>query len=146
MANVYDVAFYILRKKGAMTAMKLQKLVYYAQAWSAVWDEAPLFRDRIEAWTNGPVAPRLYAAHKGMYMVHELTFAELGNDRQLTLHQKEMIDVILDCYGNQSTDWLIKKTHEEAPWRVAREGLDAAEHSNKEITCAAMAAFYGTLY
>lgn len=32
MANVFDVAKYILEKKGIMSTMKLQKLCYYAQA------------------------------------------------------------------------------------------------------------------
>ena len=35
MASVFDAAAYILEKKGEMTTLKLQKLVYYAQAWSA---------------------------------------------------------------------------------------------------------------
>lgn len=60
MVNVYDVAEFILRKFGSMTAMKLQKLVYYCQAWSLVWDEKPLFPERIEAWANGPVVRELF--------------------------------------------------------------------------------------
>ena len=55
-----DVAAYILRKQGTMPAMKLQKLVYYSQAWSLVWDDRPIFRDRIYAWANGPVIRNLY--------------------------------------------------------------------------------------
>ena len=34
-----DVADYILQEHGAMSAMKLQKLVYYAQAWHLVWED-----------------------------------------------------------------------------------------------------------
>ena len=34
MANVYDVAKYVLKKLGSMSTMKLQKEVYYCQAWS----------------------------------------------------------------------------------------------------------------
>lgn len=30
--TVFDVAKYILEKKGEMTAMKLQKLIYYSKA------------------------------------------------------------------------------------------------------------------
>lgn len=37
MATVFDTAKYILEKRGAMSTMKLQKLCYYAQAWSLVW-------------------------------------------------------------------------------------------------------------
>ncbi|WP_375339284.1 Panacea domain-containing protein [Planktothricoides raciborskii] len=55
MATVYDVAAYILTKKHPLTAVKLQKLLYYAQAWALVWDKKPLFPERIEAWVNGPV-------------------------------------------------------------------------------------------
>lgn len=65
MVNACDVAKYILIKSGEMTAMKLQKLVYYAQTWSLVWNESPLFNEPIEAWTNGPMVRSVYAAHKG---------------------------------------------------------------------------------
>ena len=43
--QVFDVAAYILEKIGSMTTMKLQKLVYYSQAWSLVWDEKRLFEE-----------------------------------------------------------------------------------------------------
>jgi len=43
MASVHDVAAYILDKRGPMSHMKLQKLVYYCQAWSLVWDEELFF-------------------------------------------------------------------------------------------------------
>lgn len=43
MASVYDVAKYVLKKLGSMTTMKLQKEVYYCQAWSLGWDGKPLF-------------------------------------------------------------------------------------------------------
>ena len=62
MASVQDVAAYILEKQGGMTAMKLEKLVYYSQSWSLVWDEKPLFGEDIQAWANGPV---MYALTEG---------------------------------------------------------------------------------
>ncbi len=67
--SVHDVAAYILKKQGEMSAMKLQKLVYYSQAWSLVWDEKPLFRAQVEAWANGPVARSLYDKHRGQFAV-----------------------------------------------------------------------------
>lgn len=68
-ATVFDVAEYILEQYGEMTAMKLQKLVYYCQAWHLAWDGEPLFRESIEAWANGPVVPALYEAHRGVFRV-----------------------------------------------------------------------------
>ncbi len=63
MATVFDVAAYILEQYSAIPTMKLQKLIYYCQAWSLVWDEEPLFSEDIEAWANGPVVRSLYEAH-----------------------------------------------------------------------------------
>lgn len=69
MASVFDVAVAILEKSGPMTAMKLQKLVYYCQAWHLVWEDKPMFPERIEAWASGPIVPDLYAAHKGKFKI-----------------------------------------------------------------------------
>ena len=54
-----------------MTAMKLEKLVYYSQAWSLAWDGEPLFNDDFQAWANGPVCPTLFYSHQGHYVVAE---------------------------------------------------------------------------
>ena len=53
MGSVFDTAKYILEKCGTMSTMKLQKLCYYSQAWSLVWDDAPLFDEDFEAWAMG---------------------------------------------------------------------------------------------
>lgn len=56
MVNVLNVAKYILSRLGPMSAMKLQKLVYYSQAWSLVWDER---RSSVTGSRLGPTAPFL---------------------------------------------------------------------------------------
>ena len=53
MTNIIRVANYILQKVGSTTTMKLEKLVYYCQAWSLAWDDKPLFDEDFEAWANG---------------------------------------------------------------------------------------------
>ena len=65
MSNVFDTATYILEKLGPMSTMKLQKLCYYSQAWSLVWDEEPLFPEEFEAWANGPVCSELFHKTQG---------------------------------------------------------------------------------
>lgn len=142
MANVLDVASYILAKKGSMTTMKLQKLVYYAQAWSLVWDEAPLFMNRIEAWANGPVVPTLYRTHRGKFKVSRI---HRGNRRRLKQTQKETIDSVLDYYGKKSSQWLSNLTHAEWPWRKARKGLPVGVRGHREITHDVMMEYYSSL-
>ncbi|WP_429820290.1 Panacea domain-containing protein [Ensifer sp. B1-9] len=90
--NANDVAKYILRIKGPMSAMKLQKLVYYCQAWSLVWDDRPMFDDRIEAWANGPVCVNLYNSHRGRYTVEAAHIP--GDTSQLDVTARETIQVV----------------------------------------------------
>jgi uncharacterized phage-associated protein len=142
MASVHDVAAYILQKHGRMTAMKLQKLVYYSQAWSLVWDEAPLFLEPIEAWANGPVVRDLYEHHRGRFNVDNWP---RGDPSALTADQRETIDAVLAYYGKQSSLWLSALTHEEAPWRNARGGLPPGAPGGHMITHEAMAEYYSSL-
>lgn len=140
--NVHDVAAHILQKHGgAMTSMKLEKLVYYSQAWSLVWEEESLFPERIEAWVNGPVVPELYARHRGMFKVSEWD----GNPNNLTQDQKETIEAVLGFYGKRSSMELSQMTHREEPWIKARRGLSPSERGKREITLASMAEYYGGL-
>ena len=144
MANVFDVAKYILEKKGEMTAMKLQKLVYYSQAWHAVWEETPLFEDPIQAWVNGPVAPSLYDLHRGKFFVN---VSDIPCDLTtfLTDFEKENIDRVLSFYGDKSSQWLSDLTHSEEPWIAAREGLAPNDRGNREISVSSMAEYYEAL-
>lgn len=143
MATVRDVAAYILSKLSPITAMKLQKLVYYAQAWSLVWDEKPLFRNRIEAWANGPVVPALYALHKGQFKFGRGTID--GAPQMLSDSERETIDVVLKHYGRKSSQWLSDLTHKERPWVEARQGLRPGARGHSEITQASMAEYYEAL-
>ncbi len=142
MVSAHDVAAYILKKQGAMSAMKLEKLVYYCQAWSLVWDERPLFRERIEAWRNGPVVPELYDKHRGQYEVSKWKW---GNPEKLDRDEKMTVNAVLKHYAKQSAFWLSQLTHNEEPWRAARAGLPDDENSNNEITHEAMGTFYRNL-
>lgn len=145
MADVFDVAGYILHQRGEMTTWKLQKLVYYSQAWSLVWDEYPIFDERIEAWANGPVCPALYQKHRGAFLIKESDIADDADLDDLDENEKETIDAVLSYYGDKSSQWLSDLTHREDPWRDARIGLSDGERGNVEITHGAMADYYGNL-
>ncbi len=144
MANVFDVAKYILLKQGEMTTMKLQKLVYFSQAWSTVWDGELLFQEKIEAWANGPVVPTLYNAHRGLFIVNERNF-KIGDVNELTKVEKETIDAVLKTYGDKSPSWLSELTHNEDPWKNAREGLAPGDRGHAEIRPESLSEYYESL-
>ena len=144
MATAFDVAHYILSKNGSMSAMKLQKLVFYSQAWSLVWDDAPIFDNVIEAWANGPVVRDLYEVHRGKFRVDTTTFAEFAKG-SLTENQKETIDIVLSSYGDKSSQWLSDQTHAEDPWKIARAGLPEGYRGDSQITLESMAEYYSSI-
>lgn len=140
--TVFDVAAYILRKIGETNTIKLQKLVYYCQAWSLVWDDKPLYEEPIEAWVNGPVVRKLFDYHRGQFAVSEV---RIGNPDVLTKDQRETVDAVISFYGEMSGQDLVSLSHAEPPWRDARRGLDALERGNRLINIDAMAEYYGSL-
>jgi uncharacterized phage-associated protein len=140
--SAHDVAAYIVKRHGALSAMKLQKLVYYSQAWSLVWDEKPLFPERIEAWANGPVVPELYEEHRGKFVVSRWP---KGDASQLTQVQRDTVNGVLGFYGSHSAQWLSDLTHSESPWRNARKGMGDGERGNQEITLASLDEYYSSI-
>jgi uncharacterized phage-associated protein len=142
MVSAHDVAAYILSRQAPLSAMKLQKLVYYAQAWSTVWDDQPLFPERIEAWANGPVVRELYDLHRGQFQVQSWP---QGNAAALDDEQRSTVDAVLQFYGPRNAQVLSDMTHQEDPWRLARKGLPDGVRGTREITLASLSEYYSSL-
>jgi uncharacterized phage-associated protein len=141
LASACDVAAFILRQISPMSTWKLQKLVYYCQAWSLVWDEKPLFEDSIKAWKNGPVVPSLYTRHKGMFLVQDGDIP--GNPSTFDANQQDTILTVLRSYGSKSPQWLSDLTHAEDPWRLAR--MNRGEEESPTISLESISAYYESL-
>jgi uncharacterized phage-associated protein len=142
MVSVFDVTKYILEIHGSTTAMKLQKLVYYCQAWSLCWNEGPLFSEKIEAWQNGPVVRELFYEYQGQYVVSK---CDKGNSDLLSLTQKDTIKKVVEFYGKKSPQWLSDLTHSEDPWRLARQGIPDGVGSDREISLTSMETYYTSI-
>lgn len=142
MASVDDVAAAVLKRTGPIDTFKLQKLVYYCQAWHLVWEGRPLFRARIEAWANGPVTPKLYRQHRTRYQVSDWP---TGDALALSHDEAESVDAVVGHYGKKKGIDLAELTHREAPWLEAREGLPLGARGDAEITLASMLEYYGGL-
>ena len=141
MAKVHDVAAYIISRLRSVDAMKLQKLLYYSQAWSLVWDSRPLFPSKIEAWANGPVVREVFKAYQGQYKVSEPRY---GNKDALNPTEKKTVEAILKFYGPKTGFYLSELTHKERPWMEARKGLAPGQLGDREITHVSMADYYGS--
>jgi uncharacterized phage-associated protein len=133
MAHVQDVAAYILKELGCMTAMKLQKLCYYSYGYHLAWEERPLFPERFEAWANGPVCPDLYRIHRGRFQLGPGDIA--GEPGALDKDERESVDLVLGTYGGLTAHQLSAMTHREPPWVKARvrAGVAGLEPSTERL-------------
>lgn len=115
MASVYDVAQYVRNHFAVLTKVKLQKLLYYCQAWTLAWDDKPLFDADFEAWERGPVVRELHESmhdHQS-YVPLDIENASINN---LTEQDVQNIEDVLVTYADMSADTLVALTHSERPW------------------------------
>lgn len=137
MNTAHDVAAYIISKGPAeLTAMKLQKLLYYSQAWSLAWDGAALFTDPIRAWDRGPVVGAVFDTYRGHRGVRA---ALAGDPTVLSASDRATVDAVLGFYGTIDGDTLSELTHLERPWRDA---FARGVRPSPVIDHAALRAFY----
>jgi uncharacterized phage-associated protein len=135
-----DVAAAVLERTGAVSAYKLQKLVYYAQAWSLVWDGVSLFDESIEAWGRGPVVRSLYRSHAGQWLVS----SSGGTPTCLSPAALATIDEVVRFYGAWDGDFLSELSHRERPWLDARGDLSHNAASKAPIAREVMREFYAS--
>ncbi|CAK1223843.1 Uncharacterized phage-associated protein [Fructobacillus fructosus] len=141
--SVFDVAKWFLSKE-ALTPKKIQKLTYYAEAWSYALFGKPLLNDtHFEAWVHGPVSPILYNKYKeyGWNTVpKETNVAEF--DEQVA----DLLESVWATYGDKSANELESLTHTETPWKQARQGCGEYDSSSQRIDPELMKSYYRSMY
>jgi len=141
--NVADYVLNVFHQHGdCVTNLKMQKLVYYIQAWHLALTKKRLFKDRIEAWVHGPVIPVLYNRFK-KYGFNDIT--ENPEAPKLSQKATSLIDEVLTVYSGYSAYQLEKMTHNEKPWINAREGFSDDANCTNEISIKDMIDFYSSL-
>ena len=103
-----------------MSNMKLQKMMYYEQGYHLAAFKTPLFDESIEAWMYGPVVPSVYE-HFKEYGASGIT-PESDNGISLSEDEEDLFNEVFDAYVDFSAYGLMRKTHEEAPWRDTPTG------------------------
>lgn len=137
MMNVFDIADYFLSKQ-SMSQKKLQKLVYYAYAWTlTLLNENEnelsnrLFNDEIQAWVHGPVCPALYEKYKS-YGWNNIPKIECDIEK----FPEDILDIlnqVWSIYGGFNGNQLEAISHSEDPWRIARMGCTVTMSNQKVL-------------
>mgnify|MGYP000999972873 FL=1 len=110
-----------------ITNLKLQKILYYTQAWYLALFNEPLFQDDFEAWVHGPVVRELYNEYKHFSCkpiekdINEQDFNSIRNNYNDKTQQ--FLQELADEYFTLDAYTLERLTHQEEPWITARHGL-----------------------
>lgn len=119
--SVWTAVDYIMSKAAErgiadITNLKLQKLLYFAQGFVLASREQPLFEERIEAWTYGPVVPEVYRRFKA-WGSSVLEGGYCTGKPEIEKSVQERINDMLDRVGGLSANRLLAITHrEDSPW------------------------------
>jgi len=149
------VTDYVNSKGLLVSPKKLQKLLYYVEAWNLVHLDTPLLEEDFEAWVHGPVLPSLYHELK-QFGFNEITIVndDLDNaeDRiqkvskanNMSEEQLDLIKSVLNQYGNLTSFELEMLTHSESPWIDARGNVPPHERCNNIISKESMKSYYSS--
>lgn len=122
-----------------ITPLKLQKLVYYAQAWHLALYDSALFDDEFEAWVHGPVVRSLWEEYRGF------EWRPIGRENveiDLPPSVVEFLGEVAKVYFSCDPYELERMTHLEAPWLEARGNLPPDALCNNIISKESMKQFY----
>ena len=166
LVDIKDMAIYtglsLISKGLKATPLKLQKILYYEQAWFMVFfgRENTLFADVPQAWVNGPVYPTIYHEYKNQAegMCDKLSTSDFGYEDaidgmsevfaklNLTDKQLKCIDSVITMYGSKTQNQLIMMTHCEKPWCEKRENIAPYLRSTEELSLDTMYTYYKERY
>jgi uncharacterized phage-associated protein len=104
-----------------ITAMKLQKLIYFAHGWYLALYDKPLVKEQVEAWQWGPVFPGIYNVAKqyGSSPIDSHLFSVFGDCRLINKDDTriQFLERIWNVYGKYTASQLSRMTHEpNGPW------------------------------
>ena len=141
--TIFDVANWFL-SQSPLTHKKLQKLCYYAEAWSEALLGTSISKNAtFEAWVHGPVNYDLWRkySHYGWNVIKQ---AEACPD--FPPEKEEILGSVWLTYKGLTGTQLETLTHREDPWKNQRVGLSPFERSNNIIQVEDMAKYYRALY
>lgn len=154
--KVLDVCRHVINYSNdrdyGISNLKLQKVLYFIQAYFIIRTDEPCFEEKIEAWDFGPVVPEAYREYKQFgsgdipTITHIVDFDEDNiwnstvqpyEDDVLSDTDKTLVEAVVNRFSDYSATDLVSITHRQAPWKnVYQRG------KNNEITVKAIKEYF----
>ena len=115
-----------------ITNLKLQKILYFVEAFSLIKNNKSAFKEKILAWQYGPVIKEVYDTYKINKNNPIISKEKPLINEEMTL----IIDKVWELFGGLSASKLVDITHSQRPW------IDAFNSNTKEIKRDVMIEYY----
>jgi uncharacterized phage-associated protein len=142
---------YLFERGGKMSHLKLQKLLYYVQAYHLAYFDQPVIEEDFQAWLHGPVCRPVFDRFKDQSLLYtEFAFYSPPGEKKpseilpamIDEEQLDLIHQVTDGYAKLSADELERLTHGDAPWIDARRGFADEDRCSSLIPKESMRVFY----
>lgn len=140
---------YILKHFGSMSHLKLQKLLFYCDAYHLAYFGEELVEDKFEAWVHGPVSREVYNSLKDQSILYsDISYSPSNtNDvdkefEKLSSDQKAVLVDVLTELSAWTGPQLEAATHRETPWKKARKGYGPGDSCSVKISKSTTLEFY----
>jgi uncharacterized phage-associated protein len=129
-----------------ISPLKLQKLIYYAQAWHLAIFDTPLIEEDFQAWVHGPVELSQYHRFKGYGVYSSINIGSFQLDpAKFESQTDDLMNEIYDIYGEHNASYLENLTHNESPWIDARGNTPPGMLCNNVIPKESMKSYYRSI-
>jgi len=141
------INYFILKSNeswDSITQLKLQKLLYYSQAWYLAINWKELFKEDFQAWVHWPVLRSVYDNFKDKkpwdWINYEVNKAEVIS--ALSSNEITFLEDLCTEYLGCTWFELEQMTHNEDPWIIARNGTPVDERSENIINKSTILDYY----
>lgn len=137
-----QIADWIIHKThGNITHSKLQKLLYYCQAWHYTIFNEVLFDERIEAWAHGPVVPSQFSRFNNIDFFQNIKVKDFKHIK-LKSKTEQLLNEVVGIYNKCTDRHLELLVKREDPWRETRGNIPEFKKCQKEIQLDLMKQYY----
>ena len=124
------------QEREGISNLKLQKVLYFVQAYYLAKLGRPLFSDTIEAWEYGPVVPNIYRKYKKSGSNPIISEEDTSS---LPIEEKKIVEDVWNTFGGYSASRLVAITHAHTPWK------EVYQKGNKVISRKSLKEYYASL-
>lgn len=133
--SVLDICYYIImysnNKDYGVSNLKLQKLLYFIQAWFLITVDKPCFYEKLEAYDFGSIVLEAYkefGCYGSMNIPSVKRCFEDGNWKLYSIcyvkdlirtEDKKLINQVVDKFAEYSATDLLTLIHNQKPWSDA---------------------------